>query len=375
MPAFAHYGNGVPHGDGHQGMGEMIKGKFIRGKHGEIAYNDGTYDHHHGIDGVIANVGRALERHNLLGKQHPQLGELTAKNIVQTAIERDNNLHEDESGFHHSPNVDSMEWRKIIASGFTGRESSRRPNRAQNGDFITTFTNRLNPKEKIGAMIESYSVPFNNSLQNILVKELGLKDMVNVEWLKNNYISIDDLHPGGRRLKGRGGDKIGQYGNLPASHLKNSPAGVVHEAAHMGVQSWETTMHDPDFFHMTLNRQQVGPKNSRESAKIHIAEAMKVLDPEKIPNVDVPINTTPGTIGVPQYSMQPLRTVLRDPTLLDNMVTELSKTPAFQKLFGRINSGSAAKPGPGRRAFEHLLDTFGETLMEMALSLMQWLLM
>ena len=351
VPLFAHYGNAKPHPNGHHGMGELIPGKFTRGKYGEFAYDDGEYHHHHGIDGVMHAVGRALEEAKLLGEEHPQLGELTPRNLIQQAIQETNQRHQDDSGFHHIPDVDDMEHRKIRASGYTGREAAVRPNRSKSGDYISAFTNRLNPKEKIGAFMESYSVPYNNALQEILINKLGLKSLVNVEWLKNNYISIDDLHPMGRRLKGRGGDQINNFfdgsGSLPATHLKNAPEGIVHDAAHTGIQSWEVAHHDPDFFHMTLQRQQVG------------AEALKVLDPSKIPDVDVPINTTPGSTGVPRYTMMNLRTVLRSPTSMDNMVNELSKTPAFQKLFGRINAGGANNPSPGKRAFQHLLDTFG----------------
>ena len=363
VPLFAHYGNGKPHPNGHHGMGELIPGKFVRGKYGELAYDDGQYHHHHGIDGVIHAVGRALEEAGMDGGHHPQLGELTPQNLIQKAIDITNERHEDTTGFHHIPDVDDMEHRKIRASGFTGREATVRPNRSKSGDYITAFTNRLNPQEKIGAFIESYSVPYNNALQEILINKLGLKSLVNAEWLQNNYISIDDLHPMGRRLKGRGGDQINAFfqgrGSLPATHLKNAPEGITHDAAHTGIQSWEVVHHAPDFFHMTLNRQQTGPKNARDSARVHIAEAMKVLDPDKIPDVDVPINTTPGSTGVPRYSMMNLRTVLRSPTMMDNMIDELSKTPAFQKLFGRINAGGTKNPSPGKRAFEHLLEAFG----------------
>ena len=41
------------------------------------------------------------------------------------------------------------------------------------------------------------------------------------------------------------------------------------------------------------------------------------------------------------------------------LIQKESDLLAFQKLFGRINSGSEAKPGPGRRAFQHLLEAFG----------------
>ena len=43
------------------------------------------------------------------------------------------------------------------------------------------------------------------------------------------------------------------------------------------------------------------------------------------------------------------------------MIGELAKTPAFNALFGRLISGSEAKPGIGKRVFNHILETFGET--------------
>ena len=365
VPLFAHYGNAKPHPNGHQGMGELIPGNFDKGKHGETVYldHDGQ-SHHHGIDGVLHSIGEALERNGMLGQNHPELGELTPQNLVQKAIEETNLNHKDKSGYHNIPDVDSIEHRKIRVAPYAGRDASVRPHRSQSGDYITAYTNRPNRKEKVGAMVESYAVPYNHALQNIMVKTLGIQDMVEAEYLQSPYISIDDLHPAGRRLKGMGGDVIGmgaQGYSLPDHHITNSPGGVQHSAAHTGIQSWEIMNHTPDFMHMMAGRQQTGPKNSIDSAKTHIAEALKVIDPNKIPDVDVPINSTPGTLGNPQYTMMNLRTVLKSPGMLDNMIGELSKTPAFNMLFGRIISGSAAKPGVGKRAFEHILQAFSPT--------------
>jgi len=360
LPPFAHHGNAFPHELGHPGMGAAIPGRFEKGKHGEYVYKDESgLNHHHGIDGVIHHLGEALERHGILGQQHPELGELTPKNLVQKAIDITNQRHQDTSGFHDIPDVESMEHRKIKIAGYTGREAANRPNRSVDEHYITGFTNRANRREKIGQFLESLSVPYNNALQEIVLNTLGLKDMANVEWLNNNYISIDDLHPAGRRLKGRGGDIIGEGFTLPDSHIKNAPAGVVHDAAHTGIQSWEVMHHTPNMMHMNVHSQSRPPKVTVNSARKHIEEALKIIDPEKIPDVEVPINTTPGTVGKPSYSMQPFRTVLRDPTMMDNLIGELSKTPAFQGLFGRINSGGDKNPGPGKRIFNHLLDEFG----------------
>ncbi len=364
VPAYAHFGAAKPHPSGHPGMGELIPGDFSIGKHGEHVYIDHNGEtHHHGIDGVLHSVGEALERNGMLGQNHPQLGQLTPQALVQRAIEMTNNEHQDKSGFHHIPDVDSMEHRKIRVAGYGGRKPLNRAHRSQSGEYITAYTNRPNRKEKVGAMIESYAVPYNHNLQKILLETLGISDLVGAEFLDNPHIDIADLHPRGRRIRGRGGDVIGmnkrgEY-TLPDSHIRGAPKGIVHDAAHTGIQSWEIMNHTPDFMHMMAGRQQTGPKNSIDSAKAHIAEAMKIIDPDKIPDVEVPINTTPGTTGSPQYTMMNLRTVLRSPQMTDNMIGELSRTPAFNMLFGRIISGSAASPGVGKRAFQHILEAFG----------------
>ena len=364
VPVYAHYGAAKPHPSGHFGMGELIPGKFVKGKHDEMVYLDHNGEsHHHGIDGVIHAIGEALEKNGLLGQDHPELGQLTGRNIVQRAIEMTNAEHQDKSGFHHIPDVDDMQHRKIVAAPYGGRKPTTRPHRAQSGEYITAYTNRANRNEKIGAMIESYAVPYNHNLQKILLETLGIKDLVGAEFLDNPHIDIKDLHPRGSRIRGRGGDAIIQTPQgfmLPGTHITNAPPGVSHDAAHTGIQSWEIMNHTPDFMHMMAGRQQTGPKNSIDSAKIHIAEALKVIDPDKIPDVDVPINTTPGTTGSPQYTMMNLRTVLRSPASTENMIKELSRTPAFNMLFGRIISGSEARPGVGKRAFQHILETFGK---------------
>ena len=58
--------------------------------------------------------------------------------------------------------------------------------------------------------------------------------------------------------------------------------------------------------------------------------------------------------------MMNLRTVLRSESSMKNLIDELAQTPAFNMLFGRIISGTKARPGVGKRAFQHILDAFGK---------------
>ena len=327
-PAFAHLGAAAPHASGHPGMGELLPGKFRRGKYGETAWHDGDFDHFHGHDGVWHQIGKALEESGMLGKEHPELGKLTPDNILQRSITEHNRKHHSENNFHALPDVDSPEWRKINTASWTGKSASGRPNRNSDGKLITGFTNRGEDRAKIGHFVESYSVPYNQELQEIMLHTLGLQQYAQEEWLSRNYISIDDLDSGarrGKRIKGYGGDRIGDKGQLP------------------------------DMFHYKLNRQPTS--SDMGSAMQHIEMAMGSIDPNKIPDVMVPINTA-QTAGGTDYSMQPLRTALRDPTMRQNLVKELARTPAFHFMFGRVKAGGS-RPTPSSRMFQHLLEQFG----------------
>lgn len=355
-PAFAHLGAAAPHASGHPGMGELLPGQFRRGKYGETAWHDGDFDHFHGHDGVWHQIGKALEESGMLGKEHPELGKLTPDNILQRAIDDHNMKHHTENNFHALPDVDSPEWRKINTASWTGKSASGRPNRNSDRKLITGFTNRGEDRAKIGHFIESYSVPYNQELQEIMLRTLGLQQYAKEEWLSRNYISIDDLDSGarrGKRIKGYGGDRIGNKGKLPDMHLDDR-----HDAPHQRIQSWEVAHHLPDMFHYKLSRQPTDP--ATKSAEQHIDMALRSIDPNKIPDVMVPVNTTQTTMDGQgtSYSMQPLRTVLRDPKSLGNLITELAKTPAFHFMFGRVGAGGA-RPTPPSRMFQHLLEQFG----------------
>lgn len=355
IPLFAHYGAYRPHPSGHPGMGEIIPGSFRRGKHGEMAYHTDGFDHHHGHDGVWHHLGEALEASG----QDPAL----AKQLLQRAIDEYNAAHKDDSGHHHLPDVDSMEWRKIKATPYNANmQSARRPNTSVDGHFTTAFTNRPNRKrEKIGTFIESYSIPYYDQLRNI-IQEYGLDTIAGTEWATRGHISIDDIHPAGRRLKGTGGDRSDD-GNLPDSHITNAPAGVNFDPAFERVQSWSVVHHAPDLMHYKLARQRTAPSETMRSARGHIRQALRaaVDNPDIIPDVMVPINTARTTIDGKgtNYTMKPLKEVLQSEVDLRNLLEELGKTSALTALFGRLKSGGAARPNSGARIFSHLLDAFG----------------
>ncbi len=352
VPLFAHYGSYRPHSSGHPGMGELIPGSFRRGKHGEMAYHTDGFDHHHGHDAVWHHLGEALA-----GKG---LDPAEAKNILQRAIDEYNAAHKDESRHHHLPDVDSMEWRKIKATPYNGNmEPTRRPNTSVDGHFTTAFTNRPNRQEKVGHFIESYSIPYHSQLKRI-IQEMGLDTIANTEWASRGHLSIDDAHPAGRRLKGRGGDIIGPRGELPDSHITNAPGGVNFDPAFDQIQSWSVIRHAPDLMHYKLARQQTPAAETMRSARGHIKQALKraAENPEIVPDVMVPINTA-QTSGGTNYSMQSLKSVLQSEEMTKNLLGELGRTSALTALFGRLKSGGQTRPNSGARIFNHLLDAFG----------------
>ena len=351
-PLFAHAGNSRPHPSAHAGMGELLPGGFTRGKHGNLAYHSDGFNHYHGHDGVWHQLGEALERKGIT--------DVSAKDLLSAAIQKYNLSHQDKSGHHHLPEVDSPEWRRIRAAPYNASmEPGKRPNRSTDGHFITTFTNRPNRKEKVGHFTESYSVPYWNELAEI-AQNLGLDDIASTEWLTRGHISIDDLHPAGRRLKGRGGDMIGPDGQLPDSHLTSAPGGVAHQPAFNKIQSWEVAQHFPDLMHYKLATQRSLNTETQRSANGHIQQALKraAENPDIIPDVQVPINTA-QTSGGTNYTMQPLKTVLRSADMTKNLLNELGSTSALTGLFGRLKSGGQKRPNSGARIFGHLLDAFG----------------
>lgn len=355
-PAFAHLGAAAPHESGHPGMGQLLPGQFRRGKYGETAWHDGDFDHFHGHDGVWHQIGKALEESGMLGKEHPELGVLTPENILQRAIDDHNTKHHGENNYHALPDVDSPEWRKIHSAGWTGKSASGRPNRNSEGNLVTTFTNRGEDRAKIGHFIESYSVPYNQELQEIMLRTLGLQQYAKEEWLSRNYISIDDLDSGarrGKRIKGYGGDRIGDKGKLPDMHLDDR-----HDVTHK-VHTHEVSHHFPDKFYYNLTTQNTPPKKALATAERVITDAMMKLDPRTMKNVVVPVQDDEDTLHKPTYTNLPLHVALSD-KYRKRFLTGLSRTTAFQFLFGRPYAKSSnGNFTPTTRVINHLIDTFG----------------
>ena len=227
------------------------------------------------------------------------------------------------------------------------------------GVFPTLLTNNR-PHARLGTFIESYSIPFWKELGEILTNQLRMDNAENVEWVTRPHISIDDLHPAGRRLKGRGDGAVGPDGRLPKSHMRDTPEGVSHDQALGPVHSWEVVHHTPDMFHYKLRRQQTTPVSTKKSAIGHIKLALQRLQQKglPVPDTPVPINVE-ATSGGTNYQMVPLNTVVSSDVMLKNLLEELSTTQSLNFLFGRVMSRGKNAKGPGARMMQHLLEQYG----------------
>ena len=360
-PAFAHMGSARPHpkthGEGHNGVGELLNMSPRKGQfgHAEFIHEfDGKeWAHLHGMDGVINGVGKLMEK---LGADSSQ-----AMPLVQKAIELFNSRENLDSN-HRLPNVDSTEWRKIVTAPYSRNYADQ--TKTKDGKLITTFTNTKPESSPAGLHLESYAIPFHKELGKILAEALHLKGYLPSEapmWVKYPYITPRDLHPSAYRMSGRQfGQGVGPGSTTPRAHESSFPEGAQLEASVKDIYSWEMLHHLPDaFFYKKMGRGRP-PSRAIELAKQHMLEAFGRFDPDKIPDIQVPINTTltqeqqQGTASG-NYSMMSLKQVLASPELLHNMVSELAATPAFTFMFGRID----AKNSAGADLYQYLMDEYG----------------
>ena len=370
-PAFAHIGSASPHpasgAAGHNGVGELLNMTRREGDYGHTEFVhqfDGKeYLHHHGIDAIIKGVGKIMKKLGLSEAEakDPKTGAMAR---VQQAIDKFN-AREGLDSRHQLPNVDSVEWRKLVAAPY----DSNYPNqtKTKDGRQVTLFTNRGFENSPAGLHIESYANHFHKELDEVLADALKLNGYLSSsapEWIKYPYITPgdgSDLHPALYRFKGKKfGQGVGPGGTSARAHEDSFPEGAQMEPSVKDVYSWEMLHHLPDaFFYKKMGRGRP-PSRAIELAKRHMIEAFGRFDPDKIPDIAVPINTSltleqeQGT-GSGDYIMYNLRDVIKSPELLHNMVSELATTPAFTFLFGRID----AKNSAGADLYQYLMNEFG----------------
>ena len=371
-PAFAHMGSAKPHpkseAEGHNGVGELLNMTRREGDYGHTEFVhqfDGKeYLHHHGIDAIIKGVGELMKKLGLSEAEakDPKTG---AKARVQQAIDKFN-AREDLDPRHQLPNVDSVEWRKLVAAPYHKNYANQ--TKTKDGRQVTLFTNTGFENSPAGLHIESYANHFHKELGEVLADALKLNGYLPAsapEWVQYPYMAPGKknnlLHPSLYRFKGEQfGEGVGPGGTTARAHEGSFPEGAQMEASVKDVYSWEMLHHLPNaFFYKKMGKGRP-PSRAIELAKQHMLEAFSRFDPDKIPDIQVPINTTltqeqqQGTASG-NYSMMSLKQVLSSPELLHNMVSELAATPAFTFMFGRID----AKNSAGADLYQYLMDEYG----------------
>tara|TARA_A100001391_G_scaffold181327_2_gene147232 strand:- start:32255 stop:34672 length:2418 start_codon:yes stop_codon:yes gene_type:complete len=337
IPAFAHTG---AHGEGETGMpgvGHVFPGQFQQGSHGEQIYVDESGSHHmHGIDGVIRAVGQSMLQAgvNIPGQQ-----------IVQRAIELHNSKHNENN---HLPNIDSLDWRKINLGRLGEQDGEARSNRNKHG-LITTYTNSHGDGHRYGTFLESYAIPFNEELGQIMA-EAGHPNPQQHSWVRKPYVKPHRLY---LTPDGQGGMKfgansvpsgqLGDDGMLDRDSIRRLGGRASDTRAFQGITSWGTGHHKSNVYHLPQidhsPEYKGSPQPRRATVDSFVMQMMRVLgqDKDAIANnlvVDSAgarrmINQMQGEVNG-----KPLKSYFTSEAGIRELGQYLSRYPSFQHVYG-----------------------------------------
>ena len=351
VPAFAHT------------QGQIVEGEFAPGEHGELHYNTAMGSYQHGIDAAATRLGWFLEKHGIKANPVDLINQsIQLFNQNHTMHKKDNDKN---NGMHALPPFDNMAWRKIRAGmlppGDSAKGHSERPTKTKNGSLITTYTNKnFTPGDKnytpMGRFIESYSIPFNHELGQILERKHGIPFEVSSDltFVKRPYIYARETAP-----KGRVDASYQEHPNqINTEHMSRAPDDYFSEQTAAHTES--TTHHLPDIFfypNTKASGQKAGKKGSWEHknglyqmAERAITNALGNID--AIPDVPATINV--GTLASPEMIQRPLRVILQDSELRRSLIQDMANVPAMMYLFGRPGQGDFNKH------FNSLMGIYGE---------------
>jgi len=329
VPAFAHTGAHGEQESGTPGVGHVIPGDWVPGKHGELVYRDKSGgEHMHGLDGIIRAVGDSFLHHGL---------NVPAKDVIQKAIELHNHDHHEEL-----PHVDDPAWRKIHLGPYQGKDHKARSNFGPNGELITATTNMHGEKHKLGTFLESYSVPFNKHLGQAMA-EAGHPNPEKHNWVKYPYVKpyrlhlIPDPENPGQMKPGAWHIDSGQLGGsdiLPQQHMDKWGGQISHEPAFKDISSWGVVQKLPDVY--ALPHKTGGPFTNKRPALVaaavhHIKQALG-HDPSIIGSL-IHQTVKPSDIKG-ELNGKPLSLLLSSDAGIQELATTLAQYPKFGCLFG-----------------------------------------
>tara|TARA_R100001460_G_scaffold1237_7_gene4767 strand:- start:317 stop:2776 length:2460 start_codon:yes stop_codon:yes gene_type:complete len=387
-PAFAHTGamehrHEAGHPEHVPGMGRRIGGEFKQGPYHENVYH-GEDDHyyHHGIDGIIHQIGKAMEEAGLITEGEGGIvvteankEKLLPRDVVQQAIDEFNRKHSDPR--QHLPNVDSVEWRKMHsavpdkggAKNWAMYDASNMPTRRPDGRLTTMWTNNKSQDNLLGHFPESYAVPIFRELGEILRSDFGgaLSGLASkAEWAKRPWVSSDVLHPYAHRTTGMGGDKL-EGDTIGSASISDRVLGQDRfkgipnlNSDKQVVHSYGLHAHLPKFFYHDLMSEAQRQRGIDSETKQEAAQRAQVF--QKLRN-HMQMAAQRGSFPDGQVqigdNMFDISVAMTDPTLRDHIADELSRTISGHFFVGRVQAGGKTNRSPGGRAFDKLLEQFG----------------
>jgi len=335
IPAFAHTGAHGENESGIPGVGHVYPGDWKIGMHGEKIYADESGgEHMHGIDGIIRAVGDSLLEHGI---------KVPAKDVIQKAIDMHNQDHKKDN---HLPNVDSVAWRKMHLAPLQEQDHRVRSNYTQDGNLITNYTNSHGDKHRFGTYLESYAVPFNNQLGEVMA-QLGHPNPQKHSWVKKPYVKPHRLH---LVPDGEGGMQFGaqavdsgkmQDGRIHGNQAAKWGGRMPDNRAFQNISSWGIAHHYPNVYYIPQSdaapnaRRQIRQKTV-DSFLHHMAQASGVDRDAAMSNLVVDsaaakkhLANIPGEING-----KPLKALLQTREGQIEAANYLSQFPAFQAVYG-----------------------------------------
>ena len=335
IPAFAHTGAHGENESGIPGVGHVYPGDWKIGMHGEKIYADESGgEHMHGIDGIIRAVGDSLLEHGI---------KTPAKDVIQKAIDMHNQDHKEDN---HLPNVDSVAWRKMHLAPLQEQDHRVRSNYTQDGNLITNYTNSHGDKHRFGTYLESYAVPFNNQLGEVMA-QLGHPNPQKHSWVKKPYVKPHRLH---LVPDGEGGMQFGaqavdsgkmQDGRIHGNQAAKWGGRMPDNRAFQNISSWGIAHHYPNVYYIPQSdaapnaRRQIRQKTV-DSFLHHMAQASGVDRDAAMSNLVVDsaaakkhLANIPGEING-----KPLKALLQTREGQIEAANYLSQFPAFQAVYG-----------------------------------------
>ena len=337
VPAFAHTGAHGENETGMPGVGHVMPGQFVEGSQGERVYVDEAGGHHmHGIDGVIRAVGQSMLQAGI---------NIPGKEIVERAIELHNSRHGENNAL---PNTDALDWRKINLGRLTEQDGEARSNRNRHG-LVTTYTNSHGEGHRYGTFLESYAIPFNEELGQIMA-EAGHPNPQQHSWVRKPYVKPHRLNlvPDGQGGMEFGANSVpkGQLGNegmLDRDSIRRLGGRANDTRAFQDITSWGTGHQKSLIYNLPQIDHSPDYKGSAQPRKAtvdsFVTQMLRVLgqDRDAIAN-----NLVVDSAGAQKMIAQmegevdgrPLKSYFTSTDGIRKLGEYLSRYPSFQHVYG-----------------------------------------